>query len=274
MLHDLEEAAASLSKNYRSGKWKLTEQEKLAYVLCRMPATSAVLQLVLSQIEFSSLLDLGAGPGTSSFATSEEVELTCVERELDFIKLAKKYEARGSWHHSDLTTYDAAPHDIVLFSYSYGELSNVSLAPFWEKANKALIIIEPGTPDGYQTILRVRQELLDLGGHVYAPCPHNRLCPMKSPDWCHFGALVERTQLHRRLKQGTLPYEEEKFSYVIMSKESRQEHLARLLAHPDKRSGHMLLKLCTEDGIETRTVTKRKTPDYKELRKKRWGETL
>ena len=58
-------------------------------------------------------------------------------------------------------------------------------------------------------------------------------------DWCHFAARVNRSALHRRLKEGQLGYEDEKYSYVAAAATG---HLARpasgrIVRHPVFRKG-------------------------------------
>ena len=78
------------------------------------------------------------------------------------------------------------------------------------------MIVEPGTPAGYERILAARARLIELGRVIVAPCPHQAACPMPpGKDWCHFGARVNRSALHRRVKDADLSYEDEKFSYVV-----------------------------------------------------------
>src|SRR4051812_37259128 len=92
---DLRIAAQQLSEGYRrdAGPPPIrTEAERMAYLLVRMPATyvavrSAMLMAVDTVPEWSpkSMLDLGAGPGTASWAAThvlpslESVE--AIERE-------------------------------------------------------------------------------------------------------------------------------------------------------------------------------------------------
>lgn len=94
-------------------------------------------------------------------------------------------------------------------------------------------------------------------------------------DWCHFSQRVERTSLHRRLKEGALGYEDEKFSYVVASRQSVIAAGPRIIRHPGKHSGHVQLVLCTPEArMETRTITRSSKRAYKLARKAEWGDTL
>jgi ribosomal protein RSM22 (predicted rRNA methylase) len=91
-------------------------------------------------------------------------------------------------------------------------------------------------------------------------------------DWCHFAQRVERSAQHRKLKGAALGYEDEKFSYVIASRSSFPPVAARIVRHPQKHSGHVGLTLCGRLGLETRTVTRSDTQNYKLARQAQWGE--
>src|SRR3982751_3308581 len=75
------ERSASISKTYRDGGGSgaiRTEADALAYALARMPATYAAVTASLNALreiapDFApkSLLDVGAGPGTATWAAAE-----------------------------------------------------------------------------------------------------------------------------------------------------------------------------------------------------------
>ena len=256
-------SAERLSELYRSGDWGLDPELAAAYLEVRFPATQAVLKRVIEEAPpGQSLLDFGAGPGCDlDYAT-----ITRVEHNPHIFKIGKKRHPKDEW----LTDLPKIPHDLVLASYSLGE-SPQSLDALWSLTKIALIIIEPGTPQGYQNILSFRSQIIEQGGFVKAPCPHENPCPLQK-GWCHFGTTVQRTQKHRLLKSGTLGWEEEKYSFVILTRE-KPERYSRILHVPQKRKGHLKLTLCQEDGINECTFTK-KEERYKEFKKKRWGDFL
>src|SRR5580693_5944451 len=78
--HDTAERAALISKVYRDGgnsRAIRTETDALAYALARMPATYAALTASLNALREitpgftpASLLDVGAGPGTATWAAA------------------------------------------------------------------------------------------------------------------------------------------------------------------------------------------------------------
>jgi ribosomal protein RSM22 (predicted rRNA methylase) len=183
----------------------------------------------------------------------------------------------AKWLEHDLEIQEEFPsHDCVILSYSIGELkSPISLLEkAWQATKKLLLIVEPGTPVGFDRIRNKCKQLIDWGAHLVAPCPHQAACPMQGGDWCHFAARVERTSLHRKLKSGTLGYEDEKFSYIAAAKNPVVLPPSRILSPPDKHSGHILLKLCTAEGVKTPTLSKKMGDPYKKARKADWGDAI
>lgn len=301
-LKNLIQAREELTSRYRQGSSKQshieTENQRIAYIISRMPATYAAVYNVLMAIKeqapdlkVRSLLDLGAGPGTVMWAASQcfpELEsVTLMERDASLARLGmllandSGYPAltRADWQIADLEQAKSFPaHDLVVFSYSIGELPK-SIRPTliqasWQAATALFAVIEPGTPIGFEGIRTIRSQLIELGGHLIAPCPHHEACPMAGGDWCHFAARVERSSFHRLLKGGKLGYEDEKFSYVASTKKSYPFPQSRVLRHPLHRSGHVVLTLCTEQGLQRPTISKRTPEAYKEARKVEWGSTF
>ena len=181
------------------------------------------------------------------------------------------------WIRADLAHgSELAPHDAIIFSYSLGELGGDFLSNLidraWKAAREMLILIEPGTPRGFALIRSVRARLIELGANAAAPCPHERDCPMPENDWCHFAARVERTAVHRLLKNAKVNYEDEKFSYVVATKTQGQPAIARIIRRPVKRPGLIQLALCTATGLSEREIRKRDADIWSKMRKASWGD--
>lgn len=283
-LHTLRAASQSITEHYHHGMSLSSNEELIAYLIVRLPATYAAICAVLKNIpQPGSLLDLGAGPATVYWAAQATWDtpplITAIEREKTFIELGNQLGSRVTWKQGDvltIPTFDT--HDWVVFGYSLGELPlndrSALLDKCWQAAQKGVIIIEPGTPRGNQNVLQARSHLIQLGGSVWAPCPHSLACPMQAPDWCHFSVRLARSSLHRLAKAAVLPYEDEKFSYVIVAKEPPHESLSRIVHSPLHRSGHTLLPLCTSTGLETLTISRRHKELYRKARKSSWGDTF
>jgi ribosomal protein RSM22 (predicted rRNA methylase) len=300
--NSLSKAVVDLSARYRSTRslsenYISTQLHRTAYVVFRMPATYGAIKSVLLELkarlpdfEPYSLLDIGAGPGTAMWAAFDVFEkldrVTLVEKDRELIKLGQsltkdaedKRIKQALWCEGNLQDYrEFEPHDLVIASYSLGELRQTTrisvVRSAWQSTKGAIAVIEPGTPRGFSSILEVRNELISSNGHIIAPCPHSSSCPMVGNDWCHFSKRIERTLHHRLAKDATLPYEDEKYSYVIASKFSLNNTTgARIIRHPIKRMGHIHLDLCTTEDLKRETISKKRKTDYQQARKAEWGD--
>ncbi|AYG83227.1 hypothetical protein DWB77_05423 [Streptomyces hundungensis] len=142
-------------------------------------------------------------------------------------------------------------------------------------ATGAVVIVEPGTPDGYARIIEARDRLIAAGLHIAAPCPHSAACPIEpGTDWCHFSARVSRSSLHRQVKGGSLAYEDEKFSYLAATRFPPEPAAARVIRRPQIRKGQVLLELCTaQEQLRRETVSKRHGTLYRAARDAEWGDS-
>jgi ribosomal protein RSM22 (predicted rRNA methylase) len=274
----LKEAAAALSAAFRAGNPFVfkTEADCAAYAVTRLPAVYAALTRVLATLPLkpASLLDLGAGPGAGALAAVQRFgplePVTLVEPDSALAALGRRLGARATrWMVDDLDRPPAyPPHDLVVLSYSSAAGRVLDLA--WDAARHALAIVEPGTPAGFRRILEARGRLLARGAFLAAPCPHHRDCPLDAPDWCHFAARVERTRHHRLAREAGLGWEDEKFSYLIATREPHPAP-ARILRRPHIGKGFIQLRLCTPEGVAAETISRRQGARWRAARKAVWG---
>lgn len=267
---DLSRAAEDLSARYQELKSHQTDIHRLVYLCVRMPATYAVLCRVFQEFEVpQTVIDCGAGPGTSLWALPNH-SITLIEHDPFFVKLGKQLapHADAVWKTQTFFQFDERA-DMILFSFSLNEIPPSKLSDTishaHEKTDNFIVIIEPGTPEGFERVRKVRSLLLDLGMSLHAPCPHQNACPMEGDNWCHFSVRLPRTSLHRKIKKGSLGFEDEKFSYVVASKKPHKPSGARILRHPHKKKGHVLLDLCTSEGLIHQPSTKHKKAKWREL---------
>ncbi len=294
----LEANARALSERYRSesgtGKRLLTlESEAAAYAAVRMPATFGAVGAALAEalashpIRPKTLLDVGAGTGAASWAAAALLDLeqvTCLEREKAMRQLGQKLMSEGDeplrkarWFSCDITEGIPYKAELVIASYVLNELSGEdrikALEFLWAAAEGLLLLVEPGTPEGYRQLRIARERLLHAGARIAAPCPHEENCPIGADDWCHFTCRIQRSRLHKQLKGGDVPYEDEKFAYLALSKKDCAPAPCRILRHPKIESGKITLTLCGKDGITTRLYTK-KSPLFKQARKADCGDSF
>ena len=206
-----------------------------------MPATYAAVAASLNALceirpDFAPkrLLDIGAGPGTATWAAAETfpslADFTSIDANtalrtlaLDlFGKSPRLSNVRYTPGDARAALADAEAADLVIASYLIGEMDDAERASLaeqmWAKTRDSLLIVEPGTPAGYARIIALRAQLIALGAHVAAPCPHDAACPLVAPDWCHFTQRLPRSRAHKALKDAELPFEDEKFAYVALTR--------------------------------------------------------
>jgi ribosomal protein RSM22 (predicted rRNA methylase) len=298
----LAQRAATQSRHYRAGggsRMIATADEALAYAFARMPATYAAaiavfdaLREALPEFEPRSLLDVGAGPGTAAFAGAQLfgriasfrlIDGNASLRGLALTLLAAADCAplrEASYREGDALALlaNAAPADLAIASYMVGEIPDRELPrlaqALWAATAGALMVIEPGTPAGYARIMRMRDELIAAGAHVAAPCPHARACPLHAPDWCHFAQRLPRSRDHLRVKRAEVPFEDERFSYVVVSRGAARPIEARVLAPPTISKSAATAKLCTEGGVVIDTAARRDGDAYARRKSWRWGESV
>jgi len=301
-LADLTRAAASLSERYRGetrdGRLHLADDlSAKAYLATRLPATYAAIRAAMTELaerrpDFTpeSLLDVGAGPGTVLWAASDcwpglktalLVEASGAIRKCGETLAEASPVAAIDWQSGDVTKGVTGVNrpDLVSLAYVLSELAPEArdrlVGQLWALTGDVLLLVEPGTPKGWERILAARERLIALDAHILAPCPHRSPCPIKSPDWCHFSRRVARSRLHRLAKQADVPWEDEKFIYLAASRKAGLPAEARILAPPRASKGRIDLKLCTADGsLQERTVSKRDGALFKTARRRDWGEFL
>ncbi|GAA6004821.1 hypothetical protein JCM11491_002245 [Sporobolomyces phaffii] len=174
-----------------------------------------------------------------------------------------------------------------------------------------------------------------LGAHVVAPCPHDKPCPLHhaTKAFCHFSQRVQTPAFLRLTKHTSRGEDDAKFSYVVVrrgqrpsssstsssfanlvaeldrspdatgdtpSSPSRTMEWPRMIAPPLKRSGHVILEVCSASGtllrplplalssriadrihsrhkgeIERHTIPKSQgRQEYYDARKSAWGDAF
>lgn len=169
--------------------------------------------------------------------------------------------------------------DLVTIAYVLDELAPENrqklIESLWASARQMLVLVEPGTPAGWQRILDARRALIAKGAIIAAPCPHQLDCPLVAPDWCHFSHRVARSRIHRLTKEAEVPWEDEKFIYLAAVRETVGDVEARIIARTRVGGGKVSVKLCKDDGrAEERLLTKRDGDLFRWARRADWGDAL
>lgn len=279
----------------------------VAYAAYRMPATFEAVRSALAALRAAAPdwsparhTDIGGGTGAASWAVAEAWEedaprTTVLDWSEPALALGRELAAASrvpalravEWQRSRISSaLRIESTDLVTVSYVLKELTaedRAAVVTEAARAAQAVVIVEPGTPDGYARIIEARDRLIEAGLRVAAPCPHSAACPItalnearnetRGSDWCHFAARVSRSSLHRQVKGGSLPYEDEKFSYVAAVRFPAEPAPARVTRKPQIRKGLVLLDLCTqEEELRRETVTKRHGALYRAARDVAWGD--
>ena len=164
----LQKAYSKLSTHYRVDRKEINqalkqEEQRISYIAARMPSTYETVYRVLSELknivpnQIQSVLDVGAGPGTASWACCEAFDtiqdVTLVEHNFEMASLGKKIAndhpilKKAQWIVQDITKIksDIKPADLVIASYSFNEINEQNkentLKFLWERTNKFLVII-------------------------------------------------------------------------------------------------------------------------------------
>ncbi|MEU9193969.1 small ribosomal subunit Rsm22 family protein [Streptomyces hundungensis] len=273
-----------------------------AYAAYRMPATFEAVRSALDAFRDATgtwtpatHTDIGGGTGSASWAVAEAwqdaptpVATTVLDWAEPALAIGRELaEASGipglrtaRWQRARIGSAIALDDaDLVTVSYVLNELTPEDRRALVDAvaaaATGAVVIVEPGTPDGYARIIEARDRLIAAGLHIAAPCPHSAACPIEpGTDWCHFSARVSRSSLHRQVKGGSLAYEDEKFSYLAATRFPPEPAPARVIRRPQIRKGQVLLELCTaQEQLRRETVSKRHGTLYRAARDAEWGDS-
>ncbi|PKR88150.1 rRNA methyltransferase [Pleomorphomonas diazotrophica] len=303
----LEAAATRLSAGYRAN---LSSRQAVpdaagvaAYAASRMPATYAAVTAVFDRLaaarpDFApkTVLDLGAGPGTASWAAAalwpSVASVTMVEASADFRALAADLARSGlpALQTADIRqaniaqpySLPAGPFDLTVVAYALTELDLSAaerlVADLVGRAGR-VVIVEPGTPRDHGRLMAVRQATLAAGARILAPCPHAGLCPLPPDDWCHTSVRVERSRAHMRLKGGTVPFEDERYAYLVLESGAgsfaEDDNGGRILRPPRLSKHEIVFSLCRADGtLGEAKVASRDRSAFKAAGKLGWGDFL
>ncbi len=299
-------SAQKMSAGYRQGQTSraiVTPEDASAYAVARMPATYAACAAVFARLrdvvpDFSpaTMIDVGAGTGAASWAAVTAwpgIEaLTMLDHNPALRTLARRLAEGGppalagaEILGADLGSLDAKA-DLIVASYVLAELPEdkaaIVAADLWRWSASALVLVEPGTPQGFARIRAARAALIAAGAHVAAPCTHDRDCPMarsvgegqseqNQGDWCHFSQRLPRSRDHMLLKDASVPFEDERYAYVAVTRDTAATG-ARILAPPLESKPGLTFKLCDETGLRAQFVAARDKDAYRRVRKSGWGD--
>ncbi len=170
-----------------------------AYAAYRMPATFEAVRSALEAFAEAvpewapgAHLDVGGGTGAAAWAASAtwdgERPVTVLDWAEPALALGREIAAANPalrdvrWQRSRIgAALTLESTDLVTVSYVLNELTapdRTALVDAAAAAARAVVIVEPGTPDGYARVIEARDRLIAAGFHIAAPCPHSAACPI------------------------------------------------------------------------------------------------
>ncbi|WP_439574468.1 small ribosomal subunit Rsm22 family protein [Phreatobacter sp.] len=297
----LAEASQRLSADYRAGRGTrfIHAVDTAAYATARLPATYAAVAAALAEASLrtaftpASVLDLGCGPGTASWAALEAFpdvgSVRLVDSHAGMIGLGQDLARQGppalrdaGWRQAGIPAAlaGAEPADLVIASYALNELDGSELdrvaAAMLSRSTGLVIVVEPGTKAGFAVIGRVRSALIAAGARLLAPCPSNGACPVSAPDWCHFSVRLPRLRAHRAAKGADVPFEDEPFAYLVAARPeiAGSPADARILRPPRATRAGTDFALCTPAGATPIHVPARDRERTRLTRRLGWGDAF
>lgn len=265
-----------------------SKADSLLYAISRMPATYAVIYTLLSQLleqglisGIESVLDVGSGTGAGYFAIKEfddDTKISLFERDENMIKVFETLtDNEVPVQKLDIIRDRLETKaDLVMTSYVLSEMKEQdrlnSVLKILESANKYLLIIDTGTPRTYENMMTVKRFVQEKGYNVIAPCMSKK-CGLKN-DYCQFYARVERSALMRQAKQSELSYEDEKYFYLLISKENAEICGKRVIRRPIIKPNNVELMLCSSDGAGRESFTKKNKEIFKQAKKSKINDLI
>lgn len=204
------------------------------------------------------VMDIGSGPGTAQLAFSlmglGDLRFENFEPAFAAKKIHSGWNSRAKF----IDKLPALPKDnqsLYVLSYSLNEMSE------WPAAldsAEALMIIEPSTSVQGRQLMAVRQQLIDKGFHIWAPCTHPMACPLLTKtktDWCHHRFPIDKPQWFEKL-ENHLPMKNDTLtvSYLLARKmdplKVRSTFSGRVIGDTLYEKGKVRQMICRRDERE------------------------
>lgn len=248
---DLIKAIEELSRKFTTEREKIGDylkDERLVsaytafYLMTNLPKLSSVMEWMPDEwkkdLRSCALVDLGAGPGTFSFAWKDYLGSQAIYQ-VEKSPIMRK-QARKLWDGLQAPIemkQEGKPEgaSVLLFGHSANEMDVQDALDYVAKYSpEHILFIEPGTKEFFTKMLAIRRELIVHGWNILYPCPEATECPMNGTEnWCHqfiqvkHDPDVERLSQIMRKDRKLLPLTVQAFSKKIYPKAS--ERLVRVL---------------------------------------------
>ena len=98
---------------------------------------------------------------------------------------------------------------------------------------------------------------------------------MVQPSWCHFPARLPRSRAHMQVKGAIVPFEDEKFAYLAVSRiRPNPPSTGRLVGPVTISKPAAMLQVCQDGKITELLIPRRNTEEFRRIRKLYWGDTV
>ncbi len=265
-----------------------SKEDSILYAISRMPATFSVCLSLLNALKtqrllenIESVIDVGSGTGAGYFALKEfdeNIDISLFERDKNMIEVFDRFETGEKVQKFDLVCDELnTTADLVLTSYVLSELADeqrfAAAKKLYDSSNKYLLIVDTGTPKVWAQMMKLKSEFENLGAHIIAPCMSKK-CMLEN-DYCQFFARVERTAVHRMVKEAELSYEDEKYFYLLVAKQPvNVKQRARVIRRPVLKTNIVSLLTCSSEGVKTSEFTRRDKELYKKAKKAKINDLI
>jgi hypothetical protein len=230
---------------------------QLAYLSYYLPLNSLRCRAVFQEAarfdffrETCSVIDFGSGLGSASLELKKFAphisHFTHIEHATQAAHLHQQLVSPGhqeEWIRQFSKIPKQSEHSMALFSYSLTELTSI---PDWLYSLEKLVIIEPASSIQGRRLLEFRQQLIDRGFFMWAPCTHQKACPLliqSKNDWCHDRIHFEQPEWFQKI-EAELPIKNPTltFSYLVASRQPSP------LIHSVKKAARITGDLLREKG--------------------------
>jgi hypothetical protein len=174
-----------------------------------------------------------------------------------------------------------------LISHVLTELSPEQTEALADLAARApsVIWIEPGTYEASRALIAIRERLHEKF-HVVAPCTHQDVCGLLTPEnkrhWCHHFAapplaVFTDGNWARFANMMGIDLRDLPLSFLVLDKRpppALPAGAARMIGHARVYKAHALLLGCDAGGVHERKLTRRALPREFRRWKKGEGEVL
>jgi hypothetical protein len=276
LIRAIDEVSTNFTKNRKDindylNDPRLVSAYTIFYLLTNMPKLQSVFHWLPTEwidlIKKADFIDLGAGPGTFTFAMKglgASGSFYQVEKSTLMKNQARKiWDAfyQGPLHQSDRWCWTTDRQKILLFGHSANEMGSKAAIEYIEKiAPEHVLFIEPGTKEFFSEMLAIRDYLLSKKYNILFPCSKETPCPMSgSQDWCHQFIRVKHDDEIERISQMAkkdrklLPLTVQAFSKTF-SYRNPEERLVRVL--PETKFSHEWV-VCNSNSLVNYQIMKR-----------------